>query len=211
MKLIFITIQSFSIISALMVILTPNPVHSVLFLIFTFLNVSLLVSFLGQYYIALLFLIIYVGAIAILFLFIIMMINIKIKTIALESKWSLLFTSFFLILVFVFSLLILIDQYLLELDSEDIALLTTQVSYLVDFVPHYNYLKEFEDTTTAELLGQVLYTHYFIGFVIAGMILLVAMIGAIVLTQDRTPSSTLKQQVYQQVSRNAENAIFKIS
>lgn len=207
MKLLFLIIQSLSIISALMVILTPNPVHSVLFLIFTFLNSSLIISFLENYFMSLLFLIIYVGAIAVLFLFIIMMINIKIKTVESKNNGSFLFSVFSLGFLFIFSLLVLIDQYQTDLDSYDIALLNS-IGYFVEYT---DYFKLIESSPLPELLGQVLYTHYFVCFILAGMILLVAMIGAIVLTLDRSKATSLKQQAYQQISRKAENAVFTVS
>lgn len=207
MKLLFLVIQSLSIISALMVILTPNPVHSVLFLIFTFLNSSLIISFLENYFMSLLFLIIYVGAIAVLFLFIIMMINIKIKTVEAKNDGSYLLSVFSLGFLFIFSLLVLIDQYQTELDANDIILLNS-IGYFIEYT---DYFKILESSPLPELLGQILYTHYFICFILAGMILLLAMVGSIVLTLDRSKSSSLKQNIYQQVSRNAGNAIFTIS
>ena len=178
MNFLFVLIESFAIMSALMVIITPNPVHSVLFLIFTFVNSSILLIFLGNTFMGLLFLIVYVGAIAVLFLFIIMMLNIKVKS----EKFLFNFFQFFLIfsfgLAFIYFFLVFFNLYYGGIDLLEYQLLKDN-GFILDY---FNYFKSIEEYLTIELLGQVLYTKYFIPFLIAAYILLVAMIGAIVLT-----------------------------
>lgn len=205
MNFLFVLIESFAIMSALMVIITPNPVHSVLFLIFTFVNSSILLIFLGNTFMGLLFLIVYVGAIAVLFLFIIMMLNIKVKS----EKFLFNFFQFFLIfsfgLAFIYFFLVFFNLYYGGIDLLEYQLLKDN-GFILDY---FNYFKSIEEYLTIELLGQVLYTKYFIPFLIAAYILLVAMIGAIVLTFQGS-SSSKKQLLFEQLSRSSEKAIFKV-
>lgn len=206
MNFLFILVQSFIIMSALMVIITPNPVHSVLFLIFTFANASILISFLGNNFMALLFLIVYVGAIAILFLFIIMMLNIKIKTDRSFSNLYQFFLIFFLGLVFIFSFLVLFNVHYGSLDIEEYILLK-RLGFILEY---FDYFKVLEDVFIVELIGQVLYTKFFIPFLLSAYILLVAMLGAILLTLQHKKSSK-KQIVFEQLSRSSKKAVFKVS
>lgn len=204
--MIFFLAESLIIISALMVIITPNPVHSVLFLIFTFINSSVLIAYLGGSFMSLLFLIVYVGAIAVLFLFIIMMLNIKIKTERSNSNFLQFFFIFFLGIVFIYFFLVFFNTYFSYLDYSEYLLLKEN-GFIIDY---FNYYKALESSTLPELLGQVLYTQYFIPFILAGFILLVAMIGAIVLTVSYKKSSK-KQLLFEQLSRGSKKAVFKIS
>lgn len=205
MNFLFVLIESFAIMSALMVVITPNPVHSVLFLIFTFVNSSILLIFLGNTFMGLLFLIVYVGAIAVLFLFIIMMLNIKVKS----EKFLFNFFQFFLIfsfgLAFIYFFLVFFNLYYGGIDLFEYQLLRDN-GFILDY---FNYFKVVEEYLTIELLGQVLYTKYFIPFLIAAYILLVAMVGAIVLTFQGS-SSSKKQLLFEQLSRSSDKAIFKI-
>lgn len=204
--ILFFLAESLIIISAFMVIITPNPVHSVLFLIFTFINSSVLIAYLGGSFMSLLFLIVYVGAIAVLFLFIIMMLNIKIKTERSNSNFFQFFLIFFFGIFFIYFFLVLFNMYYGYLDYSEYLLLKEN-GFILDY---FNYYKALESFSLPELLGQVLYTYYVIPFIIAGFILLVAMVGAIVLTVTYKKSSR-KQLLFEQMSRGSKKAVFKIS
>lgn len=205
MSFLFILAESFAIMSALMVIITPNPVHSVLFLIFTFINSSVLIIFLGNTFMALLFLIVYVGAIAVLFLFIIMMLNIKIKSEKIFFNSFQFFLIFFSGLFFIFFFLVFFNLYYGGIDLVEYNLLKDS-GFILFYIDYFNIIEQF---LTIELLGQVLYTKYFIPFLLAAYILLLAMVGAIVLTLQHK-SSSKKQLLFEQLARSSKKAIFKV-
>lgn len=188
---IFATITVFA---ALMVITVVNPVHSVLFLVLVFLNAAGMLFVLQLEFIPLTFIIVYVGAIAILFLFVVMMLDIKVT-----SKSN----DFFKYLpiggliggLFVFEVLNTINYSFIAPENMH----TTK-----NFI---SWVSTMDKVTNLEALGQLLYTYYFIYFLIAGMILLVAMVGAIVLTLQF--NKTVKNQlIFRQLSRNADSAVF---
>ena len=152
----------FFIISCLMVYFSVNPVHSVLFLILTFINAFFILLLFKVEFLALLFIIVYVGAIAVLFLFIVMMLNIK------KELFSLHFNSFFFVISFacVFVLILRLDFFSFE----------TGTSFS-DF--NFIWFDSFGDITS---LGQSLYNYYLVLVLLGGLILLIGMVGAIVLT-----------------------------
>ena len=164
-----------------MVISALNPVHSVLWLIVAFISASALFILLEIDFIALIFLIVYVGAIAILFLFVIMMLNLT--DLGGSGDMSNYLPAGFIIgVVFLFEILILTPS-----------LHGQKVSYIY----HWDYV---EKAPNIEVLGRVLYTDYYYLFIIASFILLVAMIGAIVLTHD-TRVEIRRQDIFIQTSR----------
>ena len=155
------------ILSSIFVLISKNPVHSVLFLILCFCNAACILFLFDSEFLGLIFIIIYVGAIAILFLFVVMMLNVKIY-----STINSIYYIFFLFLgVFILSLQI----YLVfeEIFSNSI-FWSTNLSY--------NFMNYMDNLTSIDVLGQGLYNYYLCCFLLAGLILLVAMIGAIVLT-----------------------------
>lgn len=166
MKLIYIFIVIIFLFSSCLVILAKNPVHSVLFLIVTFITSSLILLIFNVEFLGFLFLIIYVGAIAILFLFVVMMLSVK-----MQINLNLLQSLFALVFCFLaFNYLFFFFQKFFFDNSKDVF-----GSFLFnDWGGDYsNNLMTF---------GQVLYNYYLIVFLIAGIILLVAVIGAVVLT-----------------------------
>ena len=166
------------ILSALCVFLTQNPVYSVLFLVLTFLSSASICFIFGADFLGILFVIIYVGAIAVLFLFIVMMLDIKIE----RSNFQFFFL-FCGVLVFIFSQ---VYVYIVNVFSDK------------DF---YNFPLEIFDTLSIEFyIGQLLYNYYVLGFLISGIILLIAMIGAIVLTLNFT-NKNLSKQIFRQLVR----------
>ena len=183
-----------TILAAIMVITVVNPVHSVLFLVLVFLNAAGMLFVLQLEFIPLTFIIVYVGAIAILFLFVVMMLDIKVT-----SKSN----DFFKYLpigglvggLFIFEVLNTLNYSFIIPNKSNIVNTFTSWISTVDKV------------TNLEALGQLLYTYYFIYFLISGIILLVAMLGAIVLTLQF--NKTVKNQlIFRQLSRNADSAVF---
>ena len=194
MYLYSITFYVFSLVavlSALMVISARNPVHSVLFLILSFVNASGLFVLLGAEFLAMILVVVYVGAVAVLFLFVVMMLDINFVKLR-EGFLQYLPFGALLGIVLIIELGIL---FLTKSFSEN------SLSKFVE-LPVMN---EVENT---KLIGQVLYTNYFYLFQISGLILLVAMVGSITLTL-RDRGQVKRQNISQQNYINANNAIEK--
>lgn len=173
--------------SALMVVSARNPVHSVLFLILAFFNAAGLFVLLGAEFVAMLLVIVYVGAVAVLFLFIVMMLDVNF--VALRQGFLR-----YLPLGALTALVLFVELFLV--------LKASTVS-----MPHIEALEPLKTKlTNTHALGLVLYTDYVLPFQVAGLILLVAMIGAIVLTH-RTREGVRKQSIAEQVSRRREDCI----
>ena len=194
MYLYSITFYVFSLVavlSALMVISARNPVHSVLFLILSFVNAAGLFVLLGAEFLAMILVVVYVGAVAVLFLFVVMMLDINFVKLR-EGFLQYLPFGALLGIVLIIELGIL---FLTRSFSEN------SLSKFVES-PEIN---EIENT---KLIGQVLYTDYFYLFQISGLILLVAMVGSITLTL-RDRGQVKRQNISQQNYINANNAIEK--
>ena len=194
MYLYSITFYVFSLVavlSALMVISARNPVHSVLFLILSFVNASGLFVLLGAEFLAMILVVVYVGAVAVLFLFVVMMLDINFVKLR-EGFLQYLPFGALLGIVLIIELGIL---FLTKSFSEN------SLSRFVES-PVMN---EVENT---KLIGQVLYTNYFYLFQISGLILLVAMVGSITLTL-RDRGQVKRQNISQQNYLNANDSIEK--
>ena len=194
MYLYSITFYVFSLVavlSALMVISARNPVHSVLFLILSFVNASGLFVLLGAEFLAMILVVVYVGAVAVLFLFVVMMLDINFVKLR-EGFLQYLPFGALLGIVFIIELGIL---FLTKSFSEN------SLSKFVE-LPIIN---EVENT---KLIGQVLYTNYFYLFQISGLILLVAMVGSITLTL-RDRGQVKRQDISQQNYLDANDSIEK--
>ena len=173
--------------AALMVIASRNPVHSVLFLILAFFNAAALFILLGAEFLALILLIVYVGAVAVLFLFVVMMLDIEFAELKRGALQYLPFGG--LVGVILAAELVLVG----------IGALVPNAGSLV---PHATSGR----LTNTEALGRVLYTDYVYYFETAGLILLVAMIGAIVLTLRHKPG-VRRQKIAVQNARDPRLAI----
>ena len=194
MYLYSITFYIFSLVavlSALMVISARNPVHSVLFLILSFVNASGLFVLLGAEFLAMILVVVYVGAVAVLFLFVVMMLDINFVKLR-EGFLQYLPFGALLGIVLIIELGIL---FLTKSFSEN------SLSKFVE-LPVMN---EVENT---KLIGQVLYTNYFYLFQISGLILLVAMVGSITLTL-RDRGQVKRQNISQQNYLDANDSIEK--
>lgn len=186
-------------IFSILTILVSNPVHSIIYLIFSFVFSSFILFIMNVEFLAFIILIVYVGAIAILFLFIIMMLNIKMVEPPYFSPSPYLAGFVFHFFV-VFVLPIVVLRYYNFLAP---SLLNSDLEYIL----HYTvWLDLLDNYTNIQLLGQLLYTHYFVIFLISGFVLLVAMIGSIVLTlYHRT--NTKRQSIYYQLSQSYNKSI----
>nr|YP_011017022.1 NADH dehydrogenase subunit 6 [Gracilaria hainanensis]WQB61700.1 NADH dehydrogenase subunit 6 [Gracilaria hainanensis] len=183
---LFILFSIFALFASIMVISLSNAVHSVLFLILVFCNIASLLLLYGAEFLSFMLLIVYVGAIAVLFLFVVMMLNIK--------KMSLR-QNFFSIVPIGFTIfLILFNQLSGVFNNLDIFHLKQ------DKLIWISWISESKNITNIQVVGNVLYTKYCFLFILSGLILLVAMIGAIVLTMHQR-TDVRKQKIELQLSR----------
>ena len=176
-----------------MVVVVQNSIYSVLFLVCSFISAASLLFILECEFIALLFIIIYVGAIAVLFLFVVMMLDIKTVNLTKNTIKYFPFGSFISI-IFLFEILAII---LKNFKSNPY-----QKEFLVNF--YYNWYEKLDALTEIEAIGQVLYTHYVLQFLVAGYILFLAVVGSIVLTISPPSKKAKSQIIYRQISRNQD-------
>jgi NADH-quinone oxidoreductase subunit J len=172
--------------SALAVIVARNPVHSVLFLILAFFNAAALFVILGAEFLAMILVIVYVGAVAVLFLFVVMMLDVDFAELK-SGAMQYIVPGALLGLLLLFELGVLV---------------TLNLNIPAGAVPHATPA----GLTNTEALGRVLYTQYIYYFQIAGLVLLVAMIGAIVLTLRHRPG-VRRQSIARQNARTPEMAV----
>ncbi|PLX42241.1 MAG: NADH-quinone oxidoreductase subunit J [Hyphomicrobiales bacterium] len=176
------------VVSAFMVIVSRNPVHSVLFLILAFFNGAALFVMLGAELLGMLLLIVYVGAVAVLFLFVVMMLDIDFAEMR-KGLLKYLPVGGAVGVVVMLELLIVFGSWAAAPDA---------ASHLGAPAP--------EGLTNTEALGQILYTKYVYFFQLAGLVLLVAMIGAIVLTLHHR-ENVKRQNIPDQIARTREMAV----
>ncbi len=174
--------------SALMVISARNPVHSVLFLILAFFNSAGLFVLLGAEFLAMILVVVYVGAVAVLFLFVVMMLDINFAALR-EGFQQYLPLGAMVGLVLLIELGIIFGSWAIAPEVADLSSAP---------IP--------SDVTNTEALGRLIYTDYIYFFQAAGMVLLVAMIGAIVLTHRSRPG-VRKQRIGEQVARRPSDTI----
>ena len=190
-SLTFYLFSFVTILSALMVVSAKNPVHSVLFLILSFVNTSALFVLLGAEFLAMILIVVYVGAVAVLFLFVVMMLDINFVKLREGFLQYLPFGS-------LLGIVLLIELGILFLSN----------NFMNNSYNNYSNLPKFTDIENTKVLGSILYTEYFYLFQISGLILLVAMIGSIVLTL-RERSGVKKQSIFNQTNLNSDYAIEK--
>ena len=178
---LFFIISIIIITSSLLVILSKNPIHSVLFLILVFFNTSILFLFSNAEFLAMILLIVYIGAVAVLFLFVIMMLDINITKLR-QTFLNYLPTGLFIGFIILIELIYVVSQ-------SNLNFVKTNSSYI-------NISNQILENT--KIIGNILYTDYFLLFQLSGIILLVAMIGAIYLTL-RKRKGTKKQNIYKQI------------
>ena len=188
----FYVFSIIAVVSAIMVTVSKNTVHSVFFLILDFISISCLFIMIGAEFLGMIMLIVYVGAVAVLFLFVVMMLNVAQQ----KNQWFVSEDSSrhipigLLISVIIFIELIIVIggwKYKPDLFNSEKSTIDNEVS-------------------NTHSLGQVLYTDYIHVFQISGMILLIAMIGAIVLTF-RQREGVKKQSYLKQISRERAEGV----
>jgi NADH-quinone oxidoreductase subunit J len=190
--LFFYLFASICVASAVMVIASKNPVHSVLFLILAFVNAAGLFVLMGAEFLAMILVIVYVGAVAVLFLFVVMMLDVDFTALR-QGFLDYLPIGGVIGIVFFIELVMM-----LVLGSG--ALGTGAGKAIAEPIP------PLAEVTNTEALGLVLYTRYVYYFEGAGLVLLVAMIGAIVLTLRHKPN-VKRQNIADQVARTRATAI----
>ncbi len=181
-----------AIFSAIMVTVSKNTVHSVFFLILDFISISFLFIMIGAEFLGMIMLIVYVGAVAILFLFVVMMLNVaqqKNEWFSSEIRSTHIPIGLLVSLIIFSELIIVIGGWKYKPDLAD--------SISIKINPNI---------TNTQSLGNVIYTEYIHLFQLSGMILLVAMIGAIVLTF-RERSGVKKQSYFKQISREKKDGV----
>ena len=188
----FYTFSIIAVVSAIMVTASKNTVHSVFFLILDFISISCLFIMIGAEFLGMIMLIVYVGAVAVLFLFVVMMLNVaqqKNQWFAGQATSKHIPVGLIISTLIFFEIIIVIGGWKYKPEIFDInnSLASTSVS-------------------NTHSLGQVLYTDYIHIFQISGMILLVAMVGAIVLTF-RQRSGVKKQSYIKQISRERAEGV----
>ena len=177
-----------TIAAAVMVVSSRNPVHSVLYLILAFFNAAGLFVLIGAEFIAMILVVVYVGAVAVLFLFVVMMLDINFVELR-QGFMQYLPIGALLGLILLVELFFVIGIWSFSEDG----------SMLAAVIPIQN-------ITNTHALGNVLYTKYVYLFQAAGLILLIAMIGAIVLTL-RSRLGVRKQKIADQLSRRSEDVL----
>ena len=188
----FYTFSIIAVVSAIMVTASKNTVHSVFFLILDFISISCLFIMIGAEFLGMIMLIVYVGAVAVLFLFVVMMLNVaqqKNQWFAGQATSKHIPVGLIISTLIFFEIIIVIGGWKYKPEIFDInnSLANTSVS-------------------NTHSLGQILYTDYIHVFQISGMVLLVAMVGAIVLTF-RQRSGVKKQSYIKQISRERAEGV----
>ena len=186
--LFFYMFAGFCVVSAFMVIAARNPVHSVLFLILAFVNASGLFMLLGAEFLAMILIVVYVGAVAVLFLFVVMMLDVDFAELR-QGFLDYLPIGGVIGLVFLVELLLVLGAWVIGPD-----------------VPQAIASPMPDGMTNTEALGRILYTRYIYYFQAAGVVLLVAMIGAIVLSLRHKPN-VKRQNIADQVARTRATAM----
>jgi NADH-quinone oxidoreductase subunit J len=214
--------SSIALISALFVIYSKNTVYSVYFLILVFFSATGLLLISEIEFLSIMLIIIYVGAITVLFLFIVMMLNINnlksFNNFIYLPIIIILFITFFFEIFLMFSRTFHSYHYYLQkfYIKSNFDLYANYWDYLptsyINVDNYYqNLIQKIDIITNIETLGQILYTYYTIFILIAGLILIIALIGAVILTsKEKKKNLYLTKNTFQQLSRNFLYAIFQI-
>ena len=191
-SLFFYFFSTIAVFAAIMVIVSRNTVYSVFFLILVFISISILFIMIGAEFLGMIMLIVYVGAVAVLFLFVVMMLNITEQLTKRSSRKGLINNisvgSIVGVIIFL-ELLVVVGGW----------------KYKGTFVP-LSAINLNLDISNTHALGNILYTDYIHLFQISGMILLVAMIGAITLTFSKR-ENIKRQSYFDQIQREKDSAV----
>jgi NADH-quinone oxidoreductase subunit J len=182
-----IALGFFSIITSILVVISANPVYSVFFLILSFILTCGNLFCLELEFLPLIFIVVYVGAISVLFLFIIMMLDIKFVE-KQQQKFASIVVAFFFFLIFCGSVFFNVKD--------------TVFVRVVLFDSYFDWFYFIDKFTDLNIVGQYLYTDFIVHFLVVGLILLVSIIGAVVLTvQLNNPNGLRGQHLFKQVAR----------
>ncbi len=189
--IIFYFLSTITILSTIMVIASRNTVHSVFFLILDFVSAACLFIMLGAEFVGMILLIVYVGAVAVLFLFVVMMLEGNFEKIK-QGFLQYLPIGFFIGIVIFLELIVVIGGW----------------QYKSEFIGTSKIIYDANETNT-EQLGKLIYTDFFLPFQISGVVLLVAMIGAILLTFRRR-TNMKRQDMVKQSSRERVDSVSSV-
>ena len=189
--IIFYFLSTITILSTIMVIASRNTVHSVFFLILDFVSAACLFIMLGAEFVGMILLIVYVGAVAVLFFFVVMMLEGHFEKIK-QGFLQYLPIGFFIGIVIFLELIVVIGGW----------------QYKSEFIGTSKIIYDANETNT-EQLGKLIYTDFFLPFQISGLVLLVAMIGAILLTFRRR-TNMKRQDMVKQSSRERIDSISSV-
>jgi len=215
--------SSIALTSAIFVIYSKNTVYSVFFLILVFSSITGLLLISEIEFLSIMLIIIYIGAITVLFLFVIMMLEINLLN---ENN-----NFGYIPIIFLISFIFFLETFLMfskifttyHYFVQKYYLKMTHAAYCLRFKKYplyYQYINKYynewiiklDNITNIETIGQILYTYYMLFFLIAGLILLIALIGALTLIiKEKKYNNFLTKDIYKQISRNSNNAIFKIN
>ncbi len=211
-NLIFLILTFLTVVCACFVVISKNPIHSLLFLVLIFILATIIFLILGVEFIAMLFLVLYIGAIVVLFLFVVMMLNVRILEL---NERIISYIPIAITIVFIFFILILtilrmnfiVEKSLIWNNFLDIT------NFFINELVFFNYknvkyifFQNFISYSNLNLIGFVLYTEYIYIFLLCGIILLIAMIGSIILTLQNI-SLSKKQDYYFQTSQDILKSI----
>ena len=191
-SIFFYVFSLIAIVSAIMVTVSKNTVHSVFFLILDFISISCLFIMIGAEFLGMIMIIVYVGAVAVLFLFVVMMLNVaqqKNQWFSARESSKHIPVGLIISVIIFFELMIVIGGWKYKPD------LVSAMSLPID-----------NEISNTHAIGYVLYTDYIHIFQLSGMILLVAMIGAIVLTY-RQRTGVKRQSYFSQISRERSDGV----
>lgn len=190
----------------MMVIGVHNPIHSILLLILVFVLGSILLFFLHLELFGLIFLVVYIGAIVVLFLFIVMMLDIKTLNTAQRIRDFFEFRNFLLVVIAL--------EVLFYMNQDILYIVNLQQAEGIDFVDLYHYINYWEivkPMTHMQAIGEAMFSDamFIKAFLMVGVLLFVAMVGAIVISIEETYKKTVKQQdVNAQILKNVDNTIY---
>jgi NADH-quinone oxidoreductase subunit J len=195
-SVLFFIFSFVGLISAFSVISSVNTVYSVLFLVLSFLCFSGLLFLLGLEFVPIILIIVYVGAVAVLFLFVVMMLDIKVASRNNDLAKFTPFVGFFLVVMFSASQLVEFPGL-------------TASTFLDPGCSYGAWFSIFDNTDGVKLIGRVFFVDYYLYLLLAGIVLLLALIGAVVLTL-KFDNSLNYQIISRQMARDANSAVFFI-
>ena len=207
--LLFYIFSTIAVVSGGMLISARNPVHSVLFLVLVFCNAAGLLILLETEFLAMLFLVVYVGAIAVLFLFVVMMLNVRVTELN-ESLLRYIPIGGLILIIFLFEILSIVNGDLVPFFSSNLIVFHNDYLILTSDLNTTLWSNQIDPTTNIAALGELLYTYYVFCFIVASLILLVSMVGAILLTM-RKRTNVRKQEIFDQVYGNINSNVRYIS